>query len=335
MKQISLGLIIWVLVTGCSRKAEFIRISGGTQGTSFSIICGREHGLTQDLVYKGVSRILTDIDNSLSVYNDSSIISRMNRNENVIADRYFEEVFNLSQKISELTGGTFDITVGPLVRAWGFGPDAQKRFSTEKLDTLMALVGFKKVRLENGRLIKDNPSIILDVNAIAQGYTVDVIGRYFDSLGVKSYLIEVGGEVRVKGTKNGKMWRIGIDRPFDNNLVPGADLQAVIELNDRALATSGNYRKFYEENGVKYSHTIDPLTGYPVRNRLLSATIIADECAVADAIATASMVMGHEKAIEFIENHSEFEAYFIYSGDSGEYLSWTSKTLMDRIKEEN
>ena len=335
LRVISFLAVIILLVDGCSRETDFIRISGGTQGTSFSIICGRERGLTQESVYNGVSKILTDIDNSLSVYNDSSVISRMNRNEDVKADRYFEEVFNLSRKVSEMTGGAFDITVGPLVRAWGFGPDASERFDRTKLDSLMAFVGFSKVKLENGRLLKDNPAIILDVNAIAQGYTVDVISRYFDSLGIRNYLIEVGGEVRVKGTKNGNLWKIGIDRPFDNNLIPGADLQAVIELKDRSLATSGNYRKFYEENGIKYSHTIDPVTGYPVRNRLLSATIIAGECAVADAVATAAMVMGHEKAIEFIENHPEFDAYFIYSGDSGEYLSWSTESLKSRIKEEN
>ncbi|MGQ9621678.1 MAG: FAD:protein FMN transferase [Bacteroidales bacterium] len=333
----SLSLILFIVVlffTSCRQEDDFIRITGTTQGTTFSLICGKKAGLTKGEVYQGVAKIFTGIDYSLSVYNDSSVISRMNRNENVTADRYFKEVFNLSQEMSQLTGGAFDITVGPLVRAWGFGPEARTKFNPSILDSLMQMVGYRKVKLVEGRLVKEHPGIILDVNAIAQGYTVDEISRYFDSLGVENYLIEVGGEVRVKGTKKGVYWKIGIDRPYDNNLTPGADIQAVIELKDKSLATSGNYRKFYEEDGVKYSHTIDPVTGYPARNRLLSATIIAGDCAVADAVATAAMVMGTEKAIEFIENHPGFEAYFIYSGDSGEYLSWISETLRERIREE-
>jgi len=342
MKKVKItgNLLLIVLVSvslispACKKKDNFLRINGATQGTTYSIICEGVSGLTQEKVFQGVSKILTGIDYSLSVYNDSSLISRINRNENVIADRYFTEVFNLSQEISELTGGAFDITVGALVRAWGFGPEARKKFDPSKLDSLMQLVGFHKVRLENGRLIKNNPGIILDVNAIAQGYTVDIISRYFDSLKVENYLIEVGGEVRVKGTKAGQQWKIGIDRPYDNNFTPGADLQAIIKLKDRSLATSGNYRKFYEENGIKYSHTIDPRTGYPVRNRLLSATIIGKECAVADAVATTSMVIGLEKSIEFIEKHPEFEAYFIYSGTDGSFLTWMSETLREMISEE-
>ena len=336
MRKLVILIILSSLVLfSCRDKDPFIRIKGSTQGTSFSIICERKRSVSENKVNRGISDILTRIDNSLSVYNSSSVISRMNRNEDVVADRYFTEVFELAQEVSELTGGAFDITVGPLVRAWGFGPEARAKFDTTKLDSLMQLVGYRKVRLENGKLVKENPGIILDVNAIAQGYTVDVISRYFDSLGVKNYLIEVGGEVRVKGTKGGKLWRIGIDRPYENNLLPGADLQAVIELKDRSLATSGNYRKFYEENGVKYSHTIDPHTGYPARSRLLSSTILSSECAVADAVATATMVIGLEKTIEFLENHPEFEAFLIYSDTSGYFRTWASESLKSSITEEN
>jgi len=325
----------FLILFSCREKDPFIRLNGSTQGTSYSIICERKHGLNERKLNRGISDILTRIDNSLSVYNNSSLISRINRNEDVSADRYFTEVFNLSREISDMTGGAFDITVGPLVRAWGFGPEERAKFDTTKLDSLKQLVGYRKVKLENGRVIKERPEIMLDVNAIAQGYTVDVIGRYFDSLGVENYLIEVGGEVKVKGTKGGRLWRLGIDRPYENNLFPGADLQAVIELKDRALATSGNYRKFYEENGVKFSHTIDPHTGYPARSRLLSATILSKECAVADAVATASMVMGLEKTIEFLESHPEFEAFLIYSDSSGYFRTWASKTLKASITEEN
>jgi thiamine biosynthesis lipoprotein len=222
----------------------------------------------------------------------------------------------------------------PLVRAWGFGPDEHKNFDKSKLDSLLSLVGFGKIELRDGLLIKSDPRITLDVNAIAQGYTVDVICRAFDKAGITNYLVEVGGELRTKGTKEGEPWKIGIDKPVDDNMVPGAELQAVIKLTGKALATSGNYRKFYIEDGVKYSHTIDPKTGYPAKNRLLSATIIASDCTTADGIATACMVMGVEKAISFIKNNREIEGYLVYSDDDGSYRSWISDELGKDISEE-
>jgi thiamine biosynthesis lipoprotein len=190
-----------------------------------------------------------------------------------------------------------------------------------------------KVEILDGKLVKTDPRISLDFNAIAQGYSVDVICRYFDNLGIRDYLVEIGGEVRVRGDKNGAMWRIGIDKPVDDNMVPGANLQAVIELKDKALATSGNYRKFYIENGIKYSHTIDPKTGYPARTQLLSATIIAGDCATADGIATACMVKGKDRTIEFLGRHPEFEGYLIYSDEEGNFKTWTSEPLKYFISE--
>lgn len=333
MKKIFSFLILSVLLSACNREEQLLRWSGNTQGTTYSIICLTGKYSAGFLSGK-VSEILEEIDKSLSVYNKASVISRINRNETDIPDKYLAEVIGISQKVSELTGGAFDITVGPLVQAWGFGPEENRKFDTAKLDSLMNLIGYRKIRVEKGRIVKDNPGITIDVNAVAQGYTADVIGRFFDSLGIRNYLIEVGGEVKSAGTKSGKAWRIGIDKPVDNNMIPGENLQAVIELNGEGLATSGNYRKFYEVDGVKYSHTIDPVSGYPARNRLLSATIIAGESAVADALATACMVMGPEKAIEFIKSHPEYEAYFVISGDSGEYKTWMSEGLKKRVTEE-
>ena len=198
----------------------------------------------------------------------------------------------------------------------------------------MKLVGMSKVSLVHGHLIKADPNISLDVNAIAQGYSVDVVCRYFDKLGFDNYLVEIGGEVRGKGTKEGALWKIGIDKPVDNNMLPGEDLEAVIRISDRALATSGNYRKFYIENGIKYSHEIDPKTGYPAKNTLLSATILAGDCAMADGIATACMVMGTEKTIDFINKHPEFSAYLVYSDEKGNFKTWTSDNLKKFIEEE-
>jgi thiamine biosynthesis lipoprotein len=192
----------------------------------------------------------------------------------------------------------------------------------------------EKVEIRNGSLWKSDPRIILDFNAIAQGYSVDIVCRHFDELGIKRYLVEIGGEVRVKGDKEGVLWRIGIDRPEDNNMVPGENLQAIISLKDRALATSGNYRKFYVENGIKYSHTIDPKTGYPAKNQLLSATIVAGDCATADGIATACMVMGKERTIDFLKVHPEFDAFLVYSDDQGNFRTWATRNLLKYISEQ-
>jgi FAD:protein FMN transferase len=321
-------------ITGCRHKQySFDKIAGVAQGSTYSIVFENRIRIKPEELKKKVDKIFHDFDMSVSVYNDSSIISKVNRNEEVILDTFFLEILNRSRDISLLTDGAFDITVGPLVKAWGFGPDAHKNFDVSKLDSLMNLIGFKKISVKENHLIKSNPAMKIDVNAIAQGYSADVLYRYFSSLGLRDFLIEIGGEVRVRGDKNGAFWKIGIDKPEDSNMSPGEKLQAIIKFKDKALATSGNYRKFYVENGIKYSHTIDPKTGYPAKNRLLSATIIADDCATADGIATACMVIGMEKTIEFLNNNPQLDAYLIYSDDSGNFLTWISENLRNNITE--
>lgn len=311
----------------CRETITFDSFGGFAQGTTYSIVFGNNGTIDPQNLKTDVEKILKEFDLSLSLYVDSSILSKVNRNENVMVDRYFTEAFLLSADISDLTGGAFDITIGPLVKAWGFGPDDYRNFSESKLDSLLNLVGMGKISLENGRLVKTNPSISLDFNAIAQGYSVDVVAEFLDSKGIKSYLVEIGGEVKAKGDKNGVLWRIGIDRPEDNNNMPGNNLQAIISIKDRSLATSGNYRKFYVENGVKYSHTIDPVTGYPARNTLLSATILAEDCATADGLATACMVMGKDRTMEFLGEHPGYDAFLVYSDESGNFMTWSTENL--------
>jgi FAD:protein FMN transferase len=333
-KVLSVLLLLALIAPACKdKKPVFANFNGFTQGSTYSIVYDNKININPVELKSKVEKILHDFDMSLSIYQDSSIISKINRNENVVPDSFFVEVFKKSALISEMTGGAFDITVGPLVKAWGFGPDEHKNFTEEKRDSLLDLVGMEKVSLVNGRLIKSNPAIFLDVNAIAQGYSVDVVCRYFDHLGIRNYLVEIGGEVRAKGTKAGALWRIGIDKPEDTNMTPGQSLQAIIKISDKSVSTSGNYRKFYIENGIKYSHEIDPKTGYPAKNTLLSATLIADDCAMADGLATASMVMGKEKTIEFLGNHHEFEAFLIYSDESGNFKTWSSDNLKNYISE--
>ncbi len=328
------GILLGAIVSCATRNPVYDSFSGFVQGTTYSIIFQNDGNLNPLTVKTGVEELLHEFDMSLSLYEDSSIVSKINRNENVEIDSFFTEVFRKSEEITRLTNGCFDITVGPLVKAWGFGPDAMKNFSELKRDSLMKLVGMDKVKISGDRLVKANPDMVLDFNAIAQGFSVDVVCRHLDRLDVESYLVEIGGEVRVKGDKGGVMWRIGIDKPVDYNFSPGGDLQAVISLKERSLATSGNYRKFFVEDGVKYSHTIDPVTGYPVRNNLLSATILAGDCATADAVATACMVMGLDKSISFLNEHPVFAGYLIYSDDTGEFRTWSSEGL-DRLISES
>ena len=318
---------------GCSKnKPGLGRIAGFTQGTTYSIIYADTEKVKTGIVYENITDLFQRIDNSMSLYQDSSIISRINRNEDATPDRYFIDVFNKSKEISQLSQGAFDATLAPLVKAWGFGPDEHKNFDISRLDSLLNLVGYTKIDIRSGKLVKQNPGITLDFNAIAQGYTVDVVCDYFNSLGLEDYLVEVGGEVRVKGTKEGKPWRIGIDSPFDNNMIPGADLQVIIRLIDRSLATSGNYRRFYVEDGVKYAHTIDPRTGYPAKNQLLSATIIAGDCATADGLATACMVMGLERAKDFILELPGVDAFFVFSDLNGEFDTWTTEGMKELLQ---
>ncbi len=328
------ALLFILQVTSCKKEGEFQSFAGFTQGTTYSIVYRESRLSSADKVKEEVEALLAEFDMSLSLYKDSSLISRINRNETTETDNYISELLNLSALISQRTGGAFDITVGALVRAWGFGPDERREVSDEKVDSIRQFTGFEKISLNNGRIVKSDPRTSLDFNAIAQGYAVDVVCAYFDRSGSSDYLVEIGGEVRVKGTRGDRMWKIGIDRPRDNNMVPGSDLEAIISIEDRALATSGNYRKFYVEDGVKYSHTIDPRTGYPARSRLLSATILAKNCATADAVATACMVMGVEKSIEFINTNPDIEGFLIFSGDGGEFMTWTSEKLAPFVSEQ-
>jgi thiamine biosynthesis lipoprotein len=320
-------------LASCSPQPEYVELNGLTQGTTYHIVVEKTPGLDIKALRQDIEQLFTQVDNSLSIYNDSSLISDINANRSDRTDTLFREVFRVAAEVSSESGGLFDITVGPLVKAWGFGPDAMKRFDPSMLDSLLALVGMSKIRLEGDRIIKADPGMFIDMNAIAQGYTVDLAVDLIVSRGIKECLVEVGGEVRTAGDKNGMGWKVGIDAPSDGNFTPGADIQATIRLDDRALATSGNYRKFYMENGLKYSHTIDPRTGYPVRHTLLSATIIAPTGALADAWATACMAGGKERAIAFIEKHDFLEGYLVYSDESGAMSSWASEGIRKIILE--
>ena len=264
---------------------------------------------------------LKKVDNSLSPFNPYSIISHINHNEEVVLDTLFTHVFNLAHKISEETDGAFDITVAPLTNAWGFGFKKSIPLDSLTVDSLKQLIGYQKIELQNNeKIIKADERMMLDCSAIAKGFGVDIIAQLFNSKGIKNYMIDIGGEVIVNG-KNPKMnaWRIGINKPIDDSLSVNQELQTILEISNVGMATSGNYRNFYYKGGKKYSHTIDPRTGYPVQHSILSSTVIARDCTTADAYATAFMVMGLDNAKAFCAKHPELEAYFICSGENGEY----------------
>ncbi len=328
---IVIPFIILFVGRGCSR-GEYIKLAGFTQGTSYHITYESKRG---ENLQEEIDTLLADFDKTFSIYLPASIISRINRNDpDVIINEHFIRVFNKAYEIYKVTEGAFDITVAPLVNAWGFGFTEAANADSLIIDSLLQYVGMNKVELEGKKIRKKYKEIMLDCNAIAQGYAVDFIADYLDRKEIKNYLVEIGGEINTRGVnEKGNIWRIGIDKPIENNLIPGIHLQAVIRLNNRSLATSGNYRKFYEKNGVKYAHSIDPKTGYPVLSNLLSATVLAENCMTADAYATAFMVMGLEKTKDFLLKHKELETYLIYSDDQGNYQVFITDVLEKDILE--
>ena len=334
MKYTGLFLIAIFIFSACqTKKSEYNRVSGFAQGTTYSITY--ENSTNKDYS-EAIDSILKAFDRSLSSYDSTSIISRINNNDPLVeADDWFVEVFNKSAEISAVSDGAFDITVGPVVRVWGFGNGPVAKHDSAHIDSLLQYVGMDKVKLEGRKVIKQFQGVKIDVNAIAQGYSVDVVCDFFKREGIQNYLVEIGGEVRGIGTNaKDRLWHIGIDRPSDGNMMPGEDLQAIIEINNKSLATSGNYRKFFVEDGVKYAHTIDPKTGFPARNTLLSATVVCDNCISADGYATAFMVLGLEKSKELLTKLQGVEVYFISSNQEGEYEVFFSEGMKEMIVEQ-
>lgn len=281
---------------------------------------------------KKIEAELQKVDNSLSPFNKTSIISRINRNEDVKVDNMFAEVFQLAEKISKETDGAFDITVAPMVNAWGFGFKTGNPPTKQTVDSLRAIVGFQKVALEEEHVKKQNPHIMLDCSAIAKGYGSDIVARFLKKKGIQNFMVEIGGEIVVNGNSDKQVpWRVGINKPTDDSLNTSQELQDVINVTDIAMATSGNYRNFYYKNGKKYAHTIDPKTGYPVQHNILSATVLAKNCATADAYATSFMVMGLDGARKVLEKHPELDAYLIYSDEKGNNRIWYSPELKKKI----
>ena len=309
-----LMLIIGTVVI-LQKQPPFRTNEGLVFGTIYKITYQHQEDLHND-----IKAALMEVDNALSPYNKNSIISRINHNQDTLLNEHFTHVFELAQKISTETEGAFDITVAPLVNAWGFGFKHSIDIAPNVIDSIGQFVGYQKIRLSDGKITKDDPRTMLDCSAIAKGYGVDVVARTLDKKGVQHYMVDIGGEVVVKG-KNSRMktWRIGINKPVEDSLSINQELQTILEVSGVGKATSGNYRKFYYKDGKRYAHTIDPRIGHPVQHSILSATVIAKDCTTADAYATAFMVMGLEKSMEFCKAHPELDAYFICDGEGDTY----------------
>lgn len=299
---------IWILARR-NQKTDFNTASGFVFGTVYKITYQCKDDLKPEIEAE-----LKRFDQSLSPFNDSSVISRVNRNEELVTDSFFQTCFNRSMEISRETEGAFDITVAPLANAWGFGFKKGTFPDSLMIDSLLQFTGYEKVKLENGKVIKQDPRTMLSCSAVAKGYSVDVVAHLLDRKGIKNYMVDIGGEVVVKGKNaTGDLWRIGINKPYDDSLAVKQDIQTILNLTDVGMATSGNYRNYYYKDGKKYAHTIDPRTGYPVQHSILSSTVVAEDCMTADALATSFMVMGLEEAEKFCKANPMIDAYFIYA----------------------
>ena len=291
--------------------------------TNEGLIFGTVYKITYqhaDDLQNDIKEAMLEVDNSLSPYNPNSIITRINHNQDTTLNEHFTHVFELAQQISAETEGAFDITVAPLVNAWGFGFKHSIDIEPSVIDSLRQFIGYQKIKMVDGKMVKEDPRLMLDCSAIAKGYGVDRVARLLDKKGVQHYMVDIGGEVVVKG-KNSRMktWRIGINKPVEDSLSVNQELQTILEVSGVGMATSGNYRKFYYKDGKRYAHTIDPRLGTPIQHNILSATVIAKDCTTADAYATAFMVMGLEKAKAFCEQHPELNAYLICAGEGDSY----------------
>jgi len=300
-----LGLSL--IFCACTTQPSITRITGKGIGTYYKITIADKNNITQSQI----DSVIEVLSITASIFNPNSLVSRINRNETDTLNLILREILEVALQVCEETDGAFDFTVGALVNLWGFGKDPEKEITQEDVEKALETVGYKKIRIEENRIIKENPETQLNFNAVAKGYCVDLVATFLTSKGVENFLVDIGGELSIFGKRAPhKKWRVGIQKPTENKEDDIAT-EEIMELQDIAVATSGNYRNYIEKNGKRLGHTINPRTGYPETNDLLSATVLASTCTLADAYATAFMVMGKEKAETFVTQHNEINAYLI------------------------
>ncbi len=308
--------------------APYRHAEGKIFGTYYNITYQSDEDLDGEIL-----SALNSVDASLSMFNPSSTISKMNRGEDMTLDGHMARLLPRALEICRATGGAFDVTVAPLVNAWGFGFKNEEWPSRAEIDSLMTFVGWGRIRIEGNKLVKDDPRVMIDLSAIAKGYGADVAAGVMERNRVANYMIEIGGDLVTKGkSARGGAWSIGMEKPREKKDVRREGYQCVLALSGRAAATSGNYRNFRYRDGVRYAHTIDPRTGRPVEREILSATMVARSCYEADAWATAAMVMGLEKTKEALRDRKEPEAYLVYRDSTGAEAVWMSGGFEKYVK---
>lgn len=322
-------IISALLLFSCKEQPKKTNYSGITQGSYFSITYYDEGGRAFESEFDS---IFDAVENSVSLWDENSIIRKVNRNEDVVVDKVFRDNFEWAKKASEFSDGAFDATIGPLVAAWGFHYKKEMEMTPAMVDSIRQLVDFKKIEIIDNKIVKAKPNMTLDFNAVAQGYTADLIGTFLEEKGVTNYLVDVGGEIMARGGKpNGENWIIGIEKPSEN-YDSERNVQLKITLKDKGIVTSGNYRKYIEKDGVRYSHSIDPKTGYPVPQNLLSATVIADNAAWADCLASICMIVGKDKALQMLEDNADIEGYLIFVDEDGTIKTTSTSGFKEYIK---
>jgi len=315
-------LLAAFFIVGCQKapKDQVEAYNGLTMGTTFSVKWVTERSGTKADVGPRITRLLAEINASMSTYIPDSELSLFNKSASTefqTVSASLASVLQLSRTVSERSQGAFDVTVGPLVNLWGFGPDGRivKAPTAEEIEAQRQKVGFSKLELNSEGLLlrKSHPELYVDLSAIAKGYAVDRVAQLLEQNGFTAYLVEIGGELRARGLKpDGSSWKVAIESPVDGQ----RSIQRIIEVDGVGIATSGDYRNYFEENGIRFSHTIDPQTGAPVTHRLASVTVLASSCAEADATATAISVLGPEKGYQYAVDHG-VEALFITKSDAG------------------
>ena len=311
--------VLLVLLCGCHRNRLPVKhFEGQAFGTTYSITCVANPDDKRPLPHAQIDSLLAELSHTFSIFDTTSIIYRWNKGEDVKLNEDFLYVLRLSKTVSEATDGTFDCTVQPLVQLWGFGKDGVRHtVGEDTLATVREFVGFQLVDLQGDSILRKDPRVQLNFNAVAKGYAVDRVADWLAANGYADCLVEIGGEVAARGNKNGKPWKVGIQIPTQTADGARESFESLPLPDHRAVATSGNYRNYFEEDGVRYTHILDPRTGQPERTNLLSVTVLAPDCATADAYATAFMVLGYDRSAQIVKQHSELEAWFIVAEEDG------------------
>lgn len=331
MRRIYLAALVVMAVASCrpqEQRAE--KIEGFALGTVYSVTVV---GNIPDNLQQRLDAVFALSDSTMSVFNEKSLLNRLNRNETDIPDENIIRNIELARSVSELSGGRYDITILPLVEAYGFLNAGQ--WDTVNVDSVLQYVGYDKIRIENGRLVKKYPEVRIDLNSVAKGYTVDMVARMLEEEGVENYLVNIGGEMFCDGfNPKGEKWRIAVDTPVEGNVVQGSNTSAVIAVSGVGVGTSGNYRNYHNgPAGNKYTHIINPLNGENTEGDLLSATVVAESCAMADALGTMFIALGIEDSLKLLAEHTDISALLIYTDLEGQMRQYVSPAMKQYMTE--